>query len=31
MRKKLEGLKYNVTKTQNILYDIRMKGNSNEK
>lgn len=25
MRKKLEGLKYNVTKTQNILYDISMK------
>ncbi len=25
MRKKLEGLKYNVTKTQNILYDLSMK------
>lgn len=26
MRKKLEGLKYNLVKTQNILYDMKMKG-----
>ena len=30
MRKKLEGIKYNVTKTQNILYDIQMKGGNHE-
>ena len=28
MRKKLEGLKYNVAKTQNILYDLSMKENN---
>ncbi|MCA9477599.1 MAG: hypothetical protein KC535_00445 [Nanoarchaeota archaeon] len=26
MRKKIEGLKYNLSKTQDILYDIQMKG-----
>ena len=31
MRKKLEGLKYNVTKTQNILYDMSVKGRKYEK